>query len=65
MQNLFFFQGNKPHLVLEMPRPQPPAANGGSGAEPPTLKRVFTSFSKKYAFLSKLWSNFLLKMRFK
>jgi len=42
---------------------QPPEANGGSGAEPSTPRRFF-SFFKKYAFLSILWSKFLLKTRF-
>jgi len=64
MQNLFFFEVNKPNLVLEMRSPQPPEANGGSGADPPTLRRFFTSFSKKIHILSILWSTFLLKMRF-
>jgi len=84
MQNLFFFEGNKPHLVREMNfdkvaivggsnnagvwgrSPQPPEANRGSGTEPLTLKRFFTSFSKKkIRILSILWSKFLLKMRIK
>jgi len=48
---------------------QPPEANGGSGAEPPTQRQCFTFF-KKYAFLSVLWSkyfglNFCLKCVFK
>jgi len=43
---------------------QTPEANGGSEAEPQTLRRFFKSFSKKYAFLSILWSKFLLKMCF-
>jgi len=41
-------------------RPQPPEANRGSGADPPTLRRFLQFFSKNYAFLSMLWSKFLL-----
>jgi len=43
---------------------QSPEANGGSGADPPTLRRYFTIFYQKYAFLSIFLSKFLLKMRF-
>jgi len=42
--------------------PQPPEANGGSGAE---LRRFLQFLSQKYAFLSKLSSKFLLKTLFK
>jgi len=44
---------------------QPPEVNGGSGAESPTLRRFLQFFHKKYAFLSILWSKFLLKNTFK
>jgi len=44
---------------------QPPEANGGSGAKSPTLRRFLVFFPKKYAFLSILWSKFLLKTRLK
>jgi len=42
--------------VIWVPNPQPLEANGGSEAEPPTLRQFFTVFFKKYAFLSILWS---------
>jgi len=45
--------------------PHPPETNVGLGAEPPTLKRFLQYFFKNYAFLSILWSKFLLKTRFK
>jgi len=44
--------------------PQLPEANGGSGAEPPTLRRFYSFLYKKYAFFVIFWSIFLLKMRF-
>jgi len=30
--------------------PQPPEANGGSGAEPPTAEAIFTVFPKMRSF---------------
>jgi len=36
-------------------RSQPPEANGGSGAEPPTLRRFYSLFSQKYAYLGIFW----------
>jgi len=44
-------------------RPQPPEANGGSGAEPRALQRFYSPFSKKYAFLGIFCPKFLLKTR--
>jgi len=64
---LFFFEGNKPHLVLEMNFDKVVIACGSNNAGVwPTgmLRRFFISFSKNYAFLSILWSKFLLKMGF-
>jgi len=39
--------------------PQPPEANGSSGAEPLTLRRFYSCFFfKKYAFLGVVWYKF-------
>jgi len=39
--------------------PQPPEANGGLEAEPPTLRRFYSLFlKKKYAFFGIVWSTF-------
>jgi len=40
-----------------------PEADGGSGADPPSLRRFLPFFFQKYALLSILWSKFLLKRR--
>jgi len=56
---LFFFEGNKTHFSARNKLGKAvivgrsynagvsPEANGGSGTEPPTLRRYFTVFSKK------------------
>jgi len=43
--------------------PQPPEANGGSGADPSTLQRIL-QLLQKYAFLGIFWLKFLLKTAF-
>jgi len=46
--------------------PQPPEANGGSGAaDPPTLKRFLQFFSQKLRIFEHYGLNFCLKTRLK
>jgi len=70
MLNLFFFEGNNPHLVVEMNFDDKVVIvgrsnNAGSGGGALDAEVIFfTSFSKKIRIFKILWSKFLLKMRF-
>jgi len=69
MLNLFFFEGNKLHLVLEMNFDKVVIVGGsnnaGSGVGASTPIRLLHFFPKNTYFLSILWSKFLLKCIFK